>query len=203
MPYSANANLEDLFEVEPVRAAARRMAEGGRDLLHDRAVQRTPVATPEPGHSPEQFLEGRGFRPPGKMRASWKTEPVAEFKNASGDDRFGATVHNTDPQAPHVEWPTRPHIIRPRLDRMMADGSSNASNAHTREPRGLRQHGTARLKVPMAGGGFAFPKEVHHPGTQGVHMMRNAIADVSAQWVPVVGDDELKRWVREQKGGIR
>lgn len=202
MPYVATGKIQDFFDTKPVERAARRMATGGRDLLKDRAVQRTPVSKPTPGHSLEQHIADRGYRKPGTMRDRWTAEPVVKYSANDGTPRFGATVHNPDPETPHVEWDTRPHIIRPRLDRLMPNGMSNAANAHNKKPRGLRQDGSARLRIPMAGGGYAFPKEVHHPGTQGKHMMRDALQDVSTEFTTAVGRDELNRWAKEQLEGV-
>lgn len=193
MGYSADGSLRDLFPEEPVRRAARRIAEGGRDLLRIRAAQRTPVSKPTPGHSPEQHLRDRNYRPPGKMRESWKDEPVIESKAPGGTPRFGADVFNTDPNAIHVEYPTRPHMIRPRADRAPATVLS------TKKPRGTVADGRARLRVPMPGGGYAFPEEVMHPGTQGVYMMRNALTDVRGSWEREVGAPVLRRMTKEMR----
>ena len=180
--------------------AARRMADRAVQQLHDDARAATPVAKPLPGHDEALWVQRRGRRP-GKAREAWKRSSIDRSVSPAGQPRFEGEAFNDDPLIELIEYPTRPHVIRPRLDRMMADGTSNAANAWTQKPRGLRQTGTARLMVPLVGGGFAYPREVHHPGTEGVHMMRNALAQLDATFASSIGQVELDRWAKEQLGG--
>jgi hypothetical protein len=190
MGYSANAALEDLFDVGPAERAAQRMTKRSGEALTDGAARRTPVAAVPAGLTPDQFAGGRG-RAPGTMKKSWRTGSVEESRNLAGEERFGIDSYTEDPQAPHVEYPTRPHIIRPSPAR------APASVAHTGKPRRLGTDPAARLRY-WVGGREVFAAEVHHPGTQGVHMMRDSLTEVEATWVERVGAEEIERWAREQ-----
>lgn len=114
-----------------------------------------------------------------------------------GVPRFGIDSYTEDPVAPHVEWPTRPHLIRPRADRRAA------SVLATGKPRRSGGDPQAALAWLGPGGVTIFAREVHHPGTQGSHMMRDALAETDATWVSRIGTPEVERWAREQTELIR
>lgn len=190
MGYSANASLADLFDVGPAERAAKRMTRRAGEALTDGAGRRTPVAKPPVGLTADQFAGGRG-RAPGTMKKSWRTGGVEHEVNATGVDRYGVDSYTEDPQAPHVEYPTRPHLIRPSPARAPASVAANG------KPRRPGTDPAARLRY-WQGGREVFAAEVHHPGTQGVHMMRDSLTEVETTWVERIGAEEIERWAREQ-----
>lgn len=82
---------------------------------------------------------------------------------------FAGEAVNDDRAAEFVEWDTRPHVIRPKT------------------ARSLRWYEDG---VPV------FAAEVHHPGTQGVHMMRDAAAVIDANFDRILAAD-VERWRRD------
>jgi hypothetical protein len=197
VPLIQQTPLNALFDPKPMERSATRMAKAVGDLLHDEVVRRTPIATLPPGVT--ALMRGRV---PGTLRESWKTSEVeggGKLKplNKAQVDKRAVEEYTEDPIGPLVEWPTKPHVIRPRIDR------APASVVATGKPRGTVQDGRAHLRYVNRFGRVVYAKEVHHPGTQGVHMMRDALAEVDATWVSRVGHDETERWAREQLRGIR
>jgi hypothetical protein len=160
------------------------------DRLHSEVRRRTPVAAPPPGLSATQFAGSRG-RAPGTLKASWRTGKVEKTRTATGLEGRAIDEYTEDPQAPHVEWPTRPHIIRPNPNR------GAASVIASGKPRRAGSDPGARLRFVNSFGRIVFAKEVHHPGTQGTHMMRDSLAELDASWREI-GDEEMARWAREQ-----
>jgi hypothetical protein len=174
--------------------AVDRTAKRAGEALHDGVRKRTPVANPPPGLTASQFAGSRG-RAPGTLKASWRTGKVEKTRSATGVERRSVEEYTEDPIAPHVEWPTRPHVIRPRLDR------GAASVLATGRPRRLGNDPMARLRFVTAGGRVVYAAEVHHPGTQGVHMMRDSLAALDVEWREI-GVEEMERWAREQLRGL-
>lgn len=195
MGYTANARIERLYERTPLRDAAERIVRGMSEELHSGAVRRTPVAKPPPGMGATSFAAARG-RTPGTLRRAWRKGELEVGLAGVGVLRFGIDELNDDEQWEHVEYDTRPHIIRPRKDR--APASVLASG----RPRLPGTDPRAALAWPGAGGRTVFAHEVHHPGTRGVHMTRDALAEVDATWVERVGDEEMVRWAAEQEALI-
>lgn len=140
------------------------------DELHQRVRRLTPVAKETAAvrasyPSLASWIAAR-HRRPGELRGSWR---VGDVKVILDGERTTVTVYTLDPVAPHVEWDTAPHLIRPR------------------RPGGV-------LTVPTRDG-MLFMREVHHPGTRGVHMMATALAEVAATWEGVARDE----WEREMR----
>lgn len=138
------------------RFARRAANEVGKDLLR-RVTMHTPVAkrTPEVVAS---YGTGTAWvtarkRQPGALRDSWE---VGEVTLLHAGRYYRVPVFTRDPVAPHVEWPTMPHLIAPR------------------RPGGL-------LTIPTRHG-MVFAKLVHHPGTQGSYMMATALQEIAATW---------------------
>lgn len=196
MGYSANSPLDALFRPGPLRRSARRITKRSVEAIRDGARRRSPVAPIPEGLTPSQFAGGRG-RTPGTLKASWYSTDVDESVSAAGTPRFGADALTDDPIAPHVEWPTRPHLIRPRLDRAAA---SVLETGKARRGGGDPQ---AALRYISRTGRVVFAREVHHPGTQGQHMMRDSLAEVDGTWAGRIGDEEVARWAREQAELVR
>lgn len=156
----------------------------------DGAAHRSPVADVPEGLTADQFAGSRG-RVPGRLKRSWKSGAVEETTSPSGEARFGGDSYTEDPVAPHVEWDTRPHIIRPRVDRAPASVVSSG------KPRLPGTDPRARLRF-WQGGREVFAGEVRHPGTQGQHMMRDSLASAEVEWADTIGAEEIERWAREQ-----
>lgn len=177
MGYSANADLQDLFAVGPARRAAIRITERtGEELTHE-VGRRSPVAAPPGGAVARgevgDWLRARD-RDPGTLARSWETgqvEIAASPVFRSGTvERFAIESFTEDPVAPHVEWDTSPHPIV-------------VVNAQA-----LRFWDSV---------GIVFRRMVFHPGTRGQHMMRDSLEWLEAEWRRV-GEEEVKRWAREQ-----
>ncbi len=182
MGYSANADLQDLFDVGPAERAARRITERSGEKLTEEATERSPVAEPPAGAialgEVDEWLKARK-RKPGTLKESWKTSDVEEGfspRFAAGTvERFSIESYTEDPIAPHVEWDTRPHRIV-------------AVNAPV-----LRFWDEA---------GKVFRREVFHPGTRGQHMMRDSLVELEVDW-RTIGEEEVARWAREQARLVR
>lgn len=196
MGYSATADLKDMFDPGPLERSARRIADRAGEALKDGARRRTPVSKAPPGVGQTRFSAQRG-RVPGTMKESWYTTGVDVSVSATGLKRYSKDALTDDPIAPHVEWPTRPHVIRPRPDR------APASVVETGKPRRLGGDPLARLRFVNAQGRVVYAAEVNHPGTQGVHMLRDSLAEVDATWVATIGREEVERWAREQARLVR
>lgn len=172
MPYSANAAIEDLFDVAPLDRALTRVAERVGDDLLDRVERKTPVAKPPAGHDASDWVRARGGRAPGTLKESWYATPVER----TADDGRAVEVTTDDPVAADVEWDTRPHLIRRKRARA--------------------------LRWFAEGGGVRFAEAVEHPGTSGVGMMRDSLAEIELS-ERRIGEEELTRWAREQQRLVR
>lgn len=175
MPYRGGL-LVDL--AEPLDAGVHRFGrkatkEVGADL-HKRVRRHTPVAAPGTSAivasypSSGAWIKARGGRRPGHLLESWETTEVVQM---GGETRtyFRVSERTFDPIAPHVEYPTVPHKIRPR------------------NPRGA-------LTIPTTGG-MILRGEVNHPGTQGSFMMAKALGEVAATWRGTVAAE----WAKEAR----
>jgi hypothetical protein len=158
--------LEPLFTPELVDRTLREMAKDGQDALYRYAQEFTPV-NENPFSSPG--------RKPGTLRSRWRKLEL-EHTVARAAPALTGRVENTDPIAPFVENDTRPHIIRPRLDR------APASVIATRRPRRLGDDPQASLRFVTIGGMVIYARVVHHPGTTGHHMMLKALTRVEVEF---------------------
>jgi hypothetical protein len=114
-----------------------------------------------------------------------------------GSPALTAEFENWDPIARFVEDDTRPHIIRPRLDR------APASVIATRKPRRMGDDPQAALTWLTVGGRRVFAREVKHPGTTGHHMVLRAAARMDVEMVHVL-HPALERWrKRAERAGRR
>jgi hypothetical protein len=184
-------DLPDLFGAAPMISAHHRMTKRGGEELTKEVRRRTPVASPPPGLSRYQFMALRG-RAPGSLKESWETSDVEHSKTLTGVERLAVESFTEDPIAPHVEWDTQPHVIRPRVDR------APASVTATGNPRLPGTNPRAALRWIDAFGRVRYANEVHHPGTQGKHMMRNSLSELEVTWAEAIGAPEVRRWAREQ-----
>lgn len=159
-----NRRIADLFSEEPLIRTARRIVDRCADRLLALTRELTPVADPD-GAPTGEWLLARG-REPGSLRRSWERTTV--IGDAEG---FRAEVLTRDPVAPFVEYPTSPHVIRPR-----------------------KPDGWLRFWV---NGRLVFAKVVHHPGTRGSFMLHRAAAELRGEFAGIARE-ELARWKREQ-----
>lgn len=157
-------SFEEMFEPRFVTDVGRDIVDQVGTRLLDRVQDRTPVAELPAAYKGdlESWVEDRGGRPPRTLRDAWRRSEVL----GGAGHGLRVTVWNPDPVAPHVEWDTRPHAIR----------------AHMRSgPNGPYQ---GSLRFP-SGPVFRYAVEVWHPGTQGVHMMRDTLAEIEVVWVGI------------------
>lgn len=159
MGYTADGSLEDLFSEHFVSDAAEAMVDEVGTRLRGRVAMKTPVARlPEAYHGDFiEWIKDRGGRPPRTMRDSWRRTRVTRE-----GDLLTVEVYSDEPmdsagrqKVDLVEEDTRPHLIRAR----------NAKS----------------LRYPQ-GPVFRYNVEVWHPGTQGVHMMRDSEAEIEVEW---------------------
>lgn len=167
MGYQSVGKLENFGRVEPFLAMQHRTVDRVGDLLLELTVDGTPVAKPPPGAEAE-WLQARHGRLPGELKKSWRKD-VLEVEGST----MRIAVFTRDPVAPHVEYPTMPHIIVPR------------------RPGGW-------LRFWNKFGGVVFARLVHHPGTGGSFMLTTALGKVALMWQEI-GREELDRWAREQE----
>lgn len=191
--------LQALFDPRPMERSATRLTKAVGDELKAEVKRRSPVATLPPGMTAEM----RG-RVPGTLKESWMESEVQGGgkhkplnKAVIGKRDRAIEVYTMDPIAPMVEWPTRPHWIRPRLDR------APASVVATQRPRRMGGDPRARLRFVNRFGRVVYAAAVWHPGTQGSHMMRDSLAEIDATWPGRVGREEVQRWAREQVASLR
>lgn len=165
MPYVSSAPLESLFDSEPVDRVTRRTAERAQDLLLRTVRKFTPV-----DHRSDEERKGL---PKGALKDSWEKGPI-EYR---ADGRVVVTVFTRRLEAPHVEYPTRPHLIEPKANR------GAASVISTRGPRGDSSSSTPEPALRFYNDGqVVFAKAVMHPGTQGSFMMHRAVEVVEREW---------------------
>lgn len=164
MPYREDRPLSSLFRDEEVLDVAREITEAvGRRLL-EVVMDYTPVAE-------DSF--GERARAPGSLRRSWRSGDVRV------DGRvFTVEISTDDPIAPMVEWPTRPHLIKPSASKeAIAEAKFRAKH-----PGSTANGPFARLRFRDRSGQVIYATMVHHPGTHGAYMMTRALATIDEEW---------------------
>jgi hypothetical protein len=151
--------LQPLYDDSLASEAAYAMAVDGRAATMGFAAEFTPVNT-NPFSSPG--------RAPGTLKESWRESGPVRRESRRGHPAYTGEYENTDPIAPFVENDTRPHLIRPRLDR------APASVVATKRPRRMGDDPQAALTWLTIGGVRVFARVVKHPGTTGHHMVLKA-----------------------------
>lgn len=116
--------------------------------------------------SDDPFREYPG-RLPGTLKRSWELGTVVVAGNS-----YRVTVETHDPVAPHVEWDTAPHRIRPKPARVAAAAAVGK--------RAMLRWWDRRT------GQMVFAHEVLHPGTSGAHMMARALDAVGLEFGSLV-----------------
>lgn len=160
------------------RFARRATGKVGRDLRarvrrHTPVQKRTPAITASYATA-AAFVKARKGRLPGTLQASWRVGDVEISERGMGR-RYRIPVFTMDPIAPHVEWPTMPHIIMPRRARV--------------------------LTIPTIAG-MRFAMIVHHPGTQGSYMMATALQEVAVTWQATVRGEWIEEARVMWRGGV-
>jgi hypothetical protein len=172
VPYRGG-QLADLVPDEgEIRNLGVRVALRVGRRLRELVAEYTPV-------SDDPFRQFPG-RLPGTLRRSWRIGEVVV-----GGERFTVSVDTEDPVAPHVEWDTAPHRIRPRPER---------------EAAAAAQGKRAMLAWRNRQGLLVFAHEVLHPGTRGSHMMARALDALEREW-PAIVREELVAWTRGVESG--
>lgn len=150
MSYRATRSVADLFDAAPLEMAARRIAKRCQERLLELVREYTPVAEAPEGADVEDWLDRR-VRAPGTLRDSWEEGEIEVMSHG----RIRVSVLTRDEVAPHVEYPTKPHVIRARR--------------------------VSYLRFWM-GGEVVYRRAVFHPGTEGAFMMGRALAQLRREW---------------------
>lgn len=158
--------------------ASDRIAERVGDELKEEVSYRTPVAEIPLAYLADRkaggrsgWIKDRKGRQPGTLKESWIVTPV-EHRG----ELVTVSVETEDPVALFVEHDTRPHLIR----------------AKHLTPKGNPGY----LRFPQ-GAQFIFRHQVQHPGTSGVHMMRDSLAELEVRW-PQIAEEVLEEIAAEQ-----
>jgi hypothetical protein len=152
MGYEADGDLESLFPETFVEEVERRVPEEVGDDMLRGVKARTPVA---------RIPAAYGGNVPAWIadRDGRKPGTLRDSWELSpvllAGDVATVAVESEDPVAVHVEESTRPHLIRARS--------------------------VGALRFP-SGGDFVYRRVVHHPGTQGQHMLRDTMAEIEVTW---------------------
>lgn len=154
-------SLDDLFPEKFITSASEEITDNVGDQLRDAVAKRTPVArVPQAYHADfSAWIKDRGGRTPRTMRDSWRRSEV----HREDDGTIVVEVFSDEPvidaegrqKVDFVEEDTKPHLIRAKRAK--------------------------RLRFPQ-GPSFRYAIEVHHPGTQGVHMVRDSEAEFTTRW---------------------
>ena len=120
--------LHRLINREAAPIAARMIVGDAMERWHTITVANTPIET-------------------GNLRTAWYRWPPAGANRSrrQGLPAWVAYLRNPVDYAPHVEWDTRPHVIRP---------------VRAKALRFVARDGTV-----------VFAQKVNHPGTKGAHML--------------------------------
>jgi hypothetical protein len=163
--FTADRSAESLVPTDDeLDMLALRVVQEVGERLRELVAEFTPV-------SDDPFRQFPG-RLPGTLKRSWRVGEI----DVRGR-RYSVTVDTDDPVAPHVEWDTAPHRIRPRPERQAAAAA-----------KGRR----AMLSWRDEFGRQVFAHEVLHPGTSGAHMMARALERLELEW-PVIARREMAR----------
>lgn len=165
MSYTGDS-LSPLFEPDIARSVSQRMTIRGGGWLLRRVKANTPVYE-EFGGGGNAWISAnreRG-RAPGTLRRSWYRGPLIVL-----GDHMAVDVSTDDEIASFVEFPTRPHIIRPRFAKAL------------------------RFRT-WPTGAVRYASVVHHPGTRGSYMMLRSVTEAEAEFHEIV-EPELEFWVK-------
>lgn len=171
MGYKADGKLANLFPDTFVKETSEEIADAVGDRFRDRVAMRTPVARlPMAYHG--DFEEWIRDRG-GRIPRTMRDSWVRTKVIRLENSTLRVEIFSTDEKALWVEEDTKPHLIRARRAK--------------------------RLRYPL-GPVFRYGIEVHHPGTQGVHMMRDTEAEMEVMWVEIA-EPIIERKAREYSAG--
>lgn len=167
MGYYADGNLADLVPEDYVYRAGHRITEACLGHLKGEVERLTPTAKIPEAYDGDHAEWVRD-------RAGREPGTAKRSWYASDIERtpsgFSGFVDSDDyPTIIFIEDDTRPHEIRPKR--------------------------ATALRFPD-GPNFRLAQRVWHPGTQGVHMMRDALADLEVRW-PSIAQTVLERMAAE------
>ena len=184
MGWEAEGDLEDLYPENLAERAGFQITDALGTRFRDRVAMRTPVSRLPEAYKGNfgAWIKDRGGRTPRTLRDSWRRTAVQRSTHLVS--AHFVDVFTEDEIASHVEWDTEPHRIRAK---MRIDPRSGE----------LRQ---GALRFP-SGPVFRYAVEVWHPGTTGVHMMRDTQAELEAELIKEVGERELEKVFEEVEAG--
>lgn len=159
MGYTATAPLRELWPEELPEQVAIEAARRVGVLIEDEATERTPTA-----ETPLAYFFAGGTVAwikdrKGRQPGTMRGSWETLPMEIEPGPAVRVTVHNTDEKTIYVEEDTRPHLIKAKKAEF--------------------------LRFPM-GPRFLYRRQVSHPGTQGVHMMRDALAVADVNWPRIV-----------------
>jgi hypothetical protein len=168
MPY-VGGKIASIVKPRLARETAEMMARHGGERMTELVKMNTPISPPQ---DPVERAVRLRKRPRGTLRESIEQKAVVRTRNGY---ESGCETH--DPIAPHVEWNTRPHEIRPI--------PPNRRLAFVKD------------------GKWMFPRVVHHPGTTGQAMFRIGAAMVEHEVSHGLLQPELEHFKRESERVVR
>jgi hypothetical protein len=155
--------ISSIVRPEVATRTAHKMADRGGARMTELVKMNTPIAPPD---DPVERRVRLRKRKRGTLRESIYQKPVLPTQSG-----FESGCATEDPVAPHVEWSTRPHEIRPI--------PPNRRLAFVKD------------------GEWRFPRVVHHPGTHGQAMFRIGGAMVENEVARGLFQPELEEFKRE------
>jgi hypothetical protein len=164
MPY-VGGEIASIVKPWLGRITARRMADHGGARMTELVKANTPISPPL--DQIERAVRPRK-RPHGTLRESIRQKEVVATA-----DGFVSGCETEDPVAPHVEWSTRPHEIRP-----------NPPN---------------RWLAFVKNGRWVYARIVHHPGTHGQAMFRIGAHVTEHELAHGLLQPELEEFKREME----
>lgn len=187
MGYRADGKLENLFPSRFIDEVSREIVEKVGERFRDRVAKRTPVARLPSAYKGdfEEWIKDRHGRTPRTARDSWRTTDVQ-----TEDGMLRVEIFSDEPPDEHgwqvvdyLEEDTRPHLIRakPRIRINQRTGHIEAYQGSLRFPYGAS---------------FAYRVQVEHPGTQGLHLVRDTAAELETMWIEI-GEEVLERKAAE------
>lgn len=96
------------------------------------------------------------------------------------DMTYSAIIGANTEYAPHLEYGTRPHIIRPKKAGGVLAWKSVKTERTTRVKAGLTKKGKQKYTNML------FTKYVNHPGTKPKWILRDAIFNIAPQHIPII-----------------
>lgn len=165
MPFRTNHRFKDLYNPRFVTDVGHEIVDRVGDSFRGAVARRTPVARIPAAYKGdfEEWIADRGGRVPRTLRDAWRRSGVINVEGMG----LRVTIDNPDPIVKYVEFDTKPHAIRAK-QRVGKDGALYQGS----------------LRFP-SGPVFIHRVEVWHPGTTGVHMLRDGAAEIEVTHVSI------------------